>query len=91
MGHKNWADKIGAATDLQDECVPGLPIIEIAGDRRVLIENHCGVIEYGKQRIVVQIKGNYISVTGENLELTKMTPQQLIISGSVHSVELIGR
>lgn len=91
MRGRNWADKIGAVTDLQDECIPGLPLIEIVGNVRVLIEHHCGVTEYGKQRIIVQTKDNLAAVEGDNLELTKMTSDQLIISGTIHSVALIGR
>ena len=33
--------------------LPGVPIVELAGDRRVLIENHRGVTEYGMERICV--------------------------------------
>ena len=91
MRRRNWADKIGAAADLQDECIPGLPLIEISGNIRVLMEHHCGVTEYGKQRIVVQTKDNLVAVEGDNLELTKMTSNQLIISGTINSVALLGR
>ena len=91
MGKRNWADRIGAATDLQDECIPGLPLIEIVGNIRVLIEHHCGVTEYGKQRIVVQTKGNLVAVEGDDLELTRMTAEQLIISGTIFSVSFLGR
>ena len=91
MRGRNWTDRIGAAADLQDECVPGLPLIEIAGNIRVLIEHHCGVTEYGTQRIVVQTKGNLVSVEGDGLELTKMTASELIITGTIHSVSLFGR
>lgn len=91
MRGKNWADKISAAADLQDECIPGLPLIEIAGNARVLMEHHCGVTEYGRQRIVVQTKDNLVAVSGDGLELTKMTADQLIISGTIYAVELLGR
>lgn len=87
----HWTNKISASTDLQDECIPGLPLIEIAGNVRVLIENHCGVTEYGKQRIVAQTKVNLVAVEGEGLELTKMSSEQLIISGKIFSVEFLGR
>ena len=91
MRRINWTNRIASATDLQDEYIPGLPLIEIAGNIRVLIENHCGVTEYGKQRIVAQTKVNLVAVEGEDLELTKMTAEQLIISGRIFSVEFLGR
>lgn len=83
-----WVDRISAAADLQEESIPALPLVEIAGDRRVLIEHHCGVTHYGRERIVVQVKFGQIAVSGDCLELTKMTAQQLIISGCIYGVEL---
>ena len=91
MRERNWANRFADATDLQDTSLPGLPLIEIAGNIRVLMEHHCGVKEYGRQRIVIQTKDNLVAVEGDGLELTKMTPQQLIVSGTIHSVTLLGR
>ena len=91
MRDRNWANRFADATDLQDTSLPGVPLIEIAGNRRVLMEHHCGVKEYGRQRIVIQTKDNLVAVEGEMLELTKMTPQQLIVSGKIHAVTLLGR
>ena len=86
MENKKWVDRFALVTDLQDTCIPGMPLIEIAGTCRVLIEHHCGVKEYGKEKIVVSTKNSLVSVEGENLELVKMTSEQLVISGSIRSV-----
>lgn len=89
MGRKGvWVDKLARSADLLDEPIPGLPLIEIAGDRRVLIENHCGVIAYSPEQICVKVKYGQISVMGGCLELAKMDRGQLIISGTIRSVEL---
>ncbi len=68
--------------------LPGQPVIEIAGDRRVLIENHCGVKEYGHQQIIAQVSYGCVCVTGSRLELARMTKDQLVISGQIHCVQL---
>lgn len=80
--------RLSDRTDLQDECSAVLPLIEIAVNQRVLIEHHCGVIEYGRQRIVVRLKKGEVTVLGEGLELSLMTANQLVISGCIHSVDL---
>ena len=74
--------------DLQEEPIPGLPIIEIAGNKRVLIEHHCGVTQYGCNCIWVNVKNGCICVEGSNLELAKMTANMLIISGCIQCVRL---
>jgi len=85
----SFMERLTKVADLQEEPIPGLPLIEVAGDRRVLIENHCGVTEYGRERICVKVKMGAICVCGQCLELTKMTKEQLIISGRIQSVELM--
>lgn len=84
-------EQLTAATDLQDEPIPGLPLIEIAGDRRVLIEHHCGVTEYGDCKVGVKVKYGCILVCGNDLELSRMTKDQLIICGRIEAVKLIRR
>lgn len=79
------------AADLPDEAIPGLPLIEIAGDRRVLIENHQGVIGYGTEQICVKVSYGTVAVCGYQLELARMTKGQLIVSGIIDKVVLSRR
>lgn len=72
--------------DIHAQPLPGVPIVELAGDRRVLIENHCGVREYSRERIGVKVKFGLVVVCGQGLELSRMTRQQLVIRGTVDSV-----
>ena len=63
-------------------------IIEIAGDQRVLIENHRGVVTYGREKIIVKVKYGAVSVCGCSLEMTRMSREQLVIFGRIQSVSL---
>ena len=74
--------------DLPDEPGFGETIVEIAGHRRVLIENHQGVTQYGNCRICVKVKFGMLSVTGSGLELTRMTKDQLIVSGCINGLQI---
>ena len=88
MDHK-IINRITSASDLQDEPIPGFPLIEIVGDCRVLIERHMGVKEYGKERIVVKVKKGQICVSGSGMELTRMTKNQLVIKGTIFGVSIV--
>lgn len=85
---KGFVERLTNAADLPDAPIPGLPLIELAGDARVLMENHCGVTEYGKERICVKVKFGQVCICGQGLRIAKMTKSQLIICGKIQSVEL---
>ena len=85
---KHIMERIAMTADLPDEPIPSVPLVEIAGDRRVLIEHHCGVTQYGRCRISVRVKYGSVVVIGTQLELTRMTLEQLIITGKIECVQL---
>lgn len=82
----DWLQHLADSSELESEALPGLPILEIAGDRRVLIERHGGVLEYGPERIRIRVAYGTVCITGCGLELVRMSRQQLVISGRVDSV-----
>ena len=91
MQRHTLIQRIAQAADLTSEPVPGQPLIEIVSDRSVLIENHRGVTQYSTQIITVRVKYGCISVKGCALELSRMTKEQLIITGKIDAVELCRR
>lgn len=74
--------------DLPSEPLPGVPVVEVAGENRVLIERHAGVTEYSRERICVKVRYGLVCVCGCGLELTRMTREQLVISGRIDCVRL---
>jgi len=74
--------------DMAAQPMPGVPIVEMAGNKRLLIENHQGVMEYGKSRISILVKFGKIHVTGTDLEISYMSRQQLIITGCIDAVSI---
>lgn len=89
MSHGNKIiDRIARAADLQEEPLPGQPIVELAGDRRLLIEHHCGVTTYGLCKIQIKVKYGEVVVCGAGLELLKMTRELLVIGGRIDSIQL---
>ncbi len=84
----DFLERLARATDMVDEPNPMLPLVELVGDRRVLIEHHQGVTEYGRNQITVRVKFGCITVLGQRLELAKMSPGQLVISGCIQCVRV---
>jgi sporulation protein YqfC len=74
--------------DLPGETLPGQVLVEIAGENRMLIEQHRGIREYTPERIGVCVRYGMVEICGKGLELRSMSREQLIISGCIHSITL---
>lgn len=79
------------AGDLPGEPLPGQSLLELTGDRQVLIENHRGVTQYSRERIGVKVNYGELLVCGRGLELARMSQGQLVVSGAVDSIQLCRR
>ena len=67
----------------------GGPRVDLQGDRRVVIENHRGMVEYSDTCMRVSVRGGVIRVTGMGLELLVMNHDELVIGGRIAGVELL--
>ena len=88
MSKSRFLNRIISAADLQEEHLSVLPLIEIAGDRRVLVEHHKGVSEYGENQIGILVKFGTVIVLGSGLRLSLMSKDRLIVSGCIDSIQL---
>ena len=81
-------ERIASAADLETEPLGKLPVVELAGENRVLVENHQGVIQYGCNEICIKVCYGSVSISGNHLELAKMTKEQLLIIGAIDRIQL---
>lgn len=84
----HFFDKVALAVDANSEALPGIPLIEIAGCHRFLLENHHGIIAYSDKEIRAKVSYGYVCVCGSGLELAKMTKEKFVITGIITSVSL---
>ena len=68
-----------------------MPLLEICGRRRVLVENHLGISGYDEDRIIVKVCLGYIYVQGRALKITKICKEKLVITGVVDEIHFQGR
>lgn len=66
----------------------GLPRVELTGRHEVRMSNHRGILAYGREEILISGGRLMVRVRGEALELRAMTAEELLITGTVLSVEL---
>lgn len=77
-----------ALQEAVDGVLPGVPLVEITGTRRVLIENHMGVVAYGCDEIRIRVRYGMLAVCGSSLNLARMSKEQLVICGCINGVQL---
>ena len=75
----------------KSEALSKMPIVELAGQNRLLIENHQGVLGYSLVEIRVRVSYGCICITGDDLRLMQMSKEQLVIGGRVDAIHLFGR
>jgi len=80
-----WRTLVRESTPVFD----GRPRVDLQGDRRVVIENHRGMVEYSDTCMRVAVRGGVVKVTGLDLELQIMNHDELVIGGTIAAVELL--
>ena len=68
-----------------------LPIVELVGQSRLLIENHQGVQSYSINEIQIKVCYGCVIVTGDKLQLMEMSRVKLVICGRIDSLQILGR
>lgn len=84
---KLW-DKLTESADLTAEAMPGQTIVEIAGENRVLVENHGGIKVYTQSEVIVNTKYGFAHICGSGLDIIRMSTETLIIKGRVREIKL---
>ncbi len=86
---KGMSERLSHAVDLLDAPLLGQTLLELLDDSRVLIENHNGVMEYSNQKIQVRVRYGSLCICGVGLRLSKMSADQLVISGCITSITVV--
>ena len=75
--------------DLPPDVFGNVPRMLILGDGEFRMCPHKGILAYGPEEIHISAGKLVVRVSGENLELSAMTPTDLLITGTLHGVEFV--
>lgn len=88
-GKDSFLDVLADKFDLPGEAVAGDSRVTITGNRRILIENHKGLMEYGENQIEVNCGKTILKIRGEELFIRAMNSQELLITGTIFGIDYI--
>ena len=69
--------------------VMGAPQVEILDGRRILLCGHKGIRCYSPEEIVADLRSYAVRVRGTDLGILSMTKHELLLGGTLESVEII--
>lgn len=81
------AEALAEMLALPEDALLGAAMVTVTAGKRLLVENHRGVLSYGDAQIIVRLPRGKLSVSGSALSLLVMTSEQLLIGGRIQTLE----
>ncbi|NPV72822.1 MAG: sporulation protein YqfC [Pelotomaculum sp.] len=75
--------------EIPGDVVLDMPRITLVGNIQLLVENHRGIIEYTPEGVRIGVGEGELAVTGENLALRNIIPDELCIEGVIRTLSFI--
>jgi len=75
--------------ELPGDIMLDLPKIVLVGNLQVFIENHRGIQEYTPCFVRVVVSDKVIEVTGENLTLRNIMPDEICVEGQISGLAFL--
>ncbi|BAF59069.1 hypothetical protein PTH_0888 [Pelotomaculum thermopropionicum SI] len=75
--------------EIPGDVVLDMPRITLVGNIQLLVENHRGIIEYTPEGVRISVGEGELAVTGENLALRNIIPDELCIEGVIRTLSFI--
>ena len=83
-----FLERTAEVFDLPADALAGLPKLELVGSGELRVENHKGILAYGREEIHVSGGIYLIKIAGQDLELRAMTGMELLITGKISQITL---
>lgn len=90
---RKWRNKLQewfvAHTDLPTDVIMDLPRVTMIGRLHIYIENHKGVLAFTKEELRLSMKNGQILIKGRDFVLKTILPEEILLEGTIRSVEFI--
>lgn len=83
---KQFQQHVAYFLDIPKDLMMDLPKVALVGDVQVFIENHRGIIVYTSEIVRVNSTIGELEVTGLDLTLKNILPDEIMIEGRIKSV-----
>ena len=80
--------KLDKILEMPEEVCSNIPKVTITGFNEVILENYKGILEYEEFFASISTYIGVINIKGYNINLEKMTNDDIKITGKIESVEI---
>lgn len=80
--------KLDKILEIPEEVYTNVPKITITGFSEIILENYKGILEYEEFFASISTHIGIVNINGYNLNLEKMTNDDIKITGKIESIEL---
>lgn len=81
-------NKIGEILEIPKEVYTNVPKITVVGFEEMVIENYKSILEYEEFFVRINTHMGILNINGFNLNLEKMTNDDIKITGTIESIDL---
>ena len=81
--------KIARTLAIPEDILCDVPRFTVNDNREIQIENYKGILSYEETEISLGAKGYKIVIQGENLKITVITDEYMIINGIITALMLV--
>lgn len=81
-------NKIERMLEIPEEVYSNVPKVTVTGFNELILENYKGIIEYEEFFASISTYIGVININGYNLNLEKMTNDDIKITGKIESIEI---
>ena len=85
---KKKINKIGKILEIPEEVYTNIPKITVTGFDELILENYKGIIEYEENYTSISTYIDIVNIKVYNLNLEKMTNDDIKITGKIENIEL---
>ena len=85
---KKKINKIGKILEIPEEVYTNISKITVTGFDELILENYKGIIEYEENYTSISTYIGIVNIKGYNLNLEKMTNDDIKITGKIENIEL---
>ena len=82
-------DSLAGAFELPRDAVRNLPRLTLMGPLELVVENHRGVLFFDPERVLVDVPGGCLEVSGQGLVIGRIDREELRLQGRIDTVRFL--